>query len=112
MIPLFALIFFMIGQALANTEAFYFKIPNDSDIVTSKSSYEQVQIDGISNIKFTVPSPNSNQHSYKWFEIVGGIPGSFYNARISWSALVSITSKLKIKRFANKCIGSNKDCPF
>lgn len=82
-----------ISHALANTEAFYFKIPKDLQFSEdSKSSYKQISIDEITTIKFEVPSPNSQGHSKDWFEIVRGVPGSFHNARFSWSALVRLFS--------------------
>lgn len=74
-------------NVLANTEAFYVKLPNVQ--LESKQSYEQITIDEVNKVKFTVPSPNSQNHSYKWFKISGGNPGDMYNARFSWSALVS-----------------------
>ncbi len=74
-------------NVLANTEAFYFKLPNVQ--LESKQSYEQITIDEVNKVKFTVPSPNSQNHSYKWFQISGGNSGDIYNARFSWSALVS-----------------------
>lgn len=83
------LVCLLMGNVLANTEAFYFRIPSDYT-ETKESSYQQISIDQITDIKFEVPSPNSQGHSKTWLEITGGVPGGFHNARFSWSALVRI----------------------
>lgn len=77
----------LVTQVTANTEAFYFRAPEGS--LSSINSHEQVNIDEVHSVKFTVPSPNSGNHSYNHFKVNGTVPGDFYNARFSWSALVS-----------------------
>lgn len=74
---------------MANTEAFFFKAPEDalSSLADITLNTPVVNVDSIAEVTFLVPSPNSGVSSESWISLEGVEPSNFYNARFSWSAL-------------------------